>query len=154
MSAQSMPAARLMLRGTKVQYASGKVVTPKPIGLDDVLTEYVRLPEEARRAFLSVLSHSLTVDMRVALVDRPISDADAARAWQINEWLHQLTSCFHPQSTRDAEAEAELIRDIATISFRYGLEGAIGRAVAMAAGNTIGTGAKTHQRLASTSKTR
>ena len=128
---------RLILRGAKVQYASGKVVAPKPFDLDDVLARYVRLPDEPRRAFLSVFSHSLTVDMRVALLDRPISDADATRAWQINEWLHQLTSCFHPQSTRDASAEAELIRDIATVSFRYGLDAAVGRAVATAAGNTI-----------------
>ena len=127
----------LVLQGAKVQYASGKVVAPKPFDLDDVLARYIRLPDEARRAFLSVFSHSLTVDMRVALLDRPISDGDAARAWQINEWLHQLTSCFHPKSTRDASAEAELIRDIATVSFRYGLEAAIGRAVATAAGNTI-----------------
>ena len=128
---------RLILRGAKVQYASGKVVAPKPFDLDDVLARYVRLPDEARRAFLSVVSHSLTVDMRAALLDRPISDADAARAWQINEWLHQLTSCFHPQSTRDGSAEAELIRDIAMVSFRYGLEAAVGRAVATAAGNAI-----------------
>ncbi|HEX5454053.1 MAG TPA: hypothetical protein VFX06_09685 [Stellaceae bacterium] len=137
MSAQSADANRLMLRGAKVQYASGNVVEPKPFDLDDVLSQYVRLPEEARRAFLSIFSHSLTVDVRVALLDRPISDANAARAWQINEWLHQLTGCFHPQSTRDANAEAELIRDIATVSFRYGLERAVGRAVATAAGNTI-----------------
>jgi hypothetical protein len=123
-----------MLRGATVQYASGKVVVSKPFDLDDVLENYIQLPGETRRAFLSVFSHSLTVDMRAALLDRPISDAEAARAWQINEWLHQLTSCFHPQSTREAAAEAELLRDIATVSFRYGLEGAIGRAIAAAAG--------------------
>jgi len=139
MSAQPADGNRLMLKGAKVQYASGKVVASKPFDLDAVLAKYVRLPDEARRAFLSVVSHSLTVDMRVALLDRPISDTDAARAWQINEWLHQLTSCFHPRSTRDAEAEAELIRDIATASFRYGLERAIGRAVAKAAGNMLVT---------------
>ncbi len=139
MSARPADGNRLMLRGAKVQYANGKVVTPKPFDVDDVLAKYVRLPDEMRRAFLSVFSHSLTVDMRAALLDRPISDTDAARAWQINEWLHQLTSCFHPRSTRDADAEAELIRDIATESFRYGLERAIGRAVATAAGNTLVT---------------
>jgi hypothetical protein len=126
-----------MLRGAKVQYASGRVVTPRPFDLEDVLTKYVRLPDETRRAFLSIFVHSLTVDMRVALLDRPISDGDAARAWQINEWLHQLTSCFHPRSTRDADAEAQLIRDIVTESFHYGLGPALGRAVATAAGNTV-----------------
>ncbi|MGD9617690.1 MAG: hypothetical protein AB7H90_21455 [Alphaproteobacteria bacterium] len=137
MSAQPADTNRLMLKGAKVQHARGKTTAPKPFDLDDVLATYVRLSDEARRAFLSVFSHSLTVDMRAALLDRPISDVDAGRAWQINEWLHQLTSCFHPQSTRDAEAEAELIRDIATGSFRYGLEPAVGRAVATAAGNTL-----------------
>lgn len=120
MRARSAGANRLMLRSATTQYASGKVVAPKPFDLEDVLAKYVRLPDETRRAFLSTFSHSLTVDMRAALLDRPISDADAARAWQINEWLHQLTSCFHPQSTRDAAAEAELIRDIATVSFGMG----------------------------------
>jgi len=137
MKAQSADHSRLMLRGAKVQHASGKVVAPKPFDLEEVLAKYVLLPDETRRAFLSVFSHSLTVDMRVALLDRPISDIDATRAWQINEWLHQLTSCFHPHSSRDAAAEAELIRDIATVSFRYGLERAVGRAAATAAGNTI-----------------
>jgi hypothetical protein len=130
-------ADRLMLRGPQIQYSSGKTVTPRPFDLDGVLAEYVRLPESGRRAFLSVFSHSLTVDMRIALIDRPISEADADRAWRINEWLHQLTSCFHPESTRDASGEAQLIRDIATESFRLGLEGGVGRAVATAAGNTI-----------------
>lgn len=130
-------ADRLMLRGSKIQYNSGKIVTPPPFDLDDVLAEYARLSSDRRRAFLSVFSHSLTVDMRVALLDRPISDANADRAWQINEWLHQLTSCLHPQSTRDVTGEAELIHDIAADSFRLGLEGAVGRAVATAAGNSI-----------------
>ncbi len=126
---------RLMLRGSKVQYSSGKVVTPRPFDLEDVLAEYVRLPEDERRAFLSVFSHSLTVDMRVALLDRPIAEADANRAWQLNEWLHHLTSCFNPRSTWGTEGEAELIRNIAMGSFQHGLDAAVGRAVATAAGN-------------------
>lgn len=135
-------AVPLILRGPKVQHADGKVVTPQPFDLDEVLADYLRLSGEKRRAFLSILSHSLTVDMRTALLDRPVSEADADRAWRINEWLHQLTSCFHPRSTRDAAAEAELIRDIAAASFRYGLDGAIGRAVATAAGNTMASAKK------------
>ncbi len=127
---------RLMLRGPKVQYSSGKVVIPRPFDLEDVLAEYVRLPEDERRAFLSAFSHSLTVDMRVALLDRPISEADANRAWQLNEWLHHLTSCFSPRSTWGTAGEAELIRNIAMGSFQLGLDAAVGRAVATAAGNT------------------
>ena len=127
----------LMLRGPRVQYASGKIVTPKPFDLDDVLVDYRHLSEDKRRVFLSVLSHSLTVDMRVALLDRPVADVEADRAWQINEWLHHLTSCFNPVSSWGPDGEAELIRNIAIGSFRLGLEGAVGRAVAAAAGNTI-----------------
>ena len=128
---------RLMLRGSSVQYPSGKVVTPKPFDLDNVLTNYVSQPEDVRRAFLSVFSHSLTVDMRVALIDRPILDLHADRAWQINEWLHHLTSCFDPDSHWGADGEAQLIRDIAAGSFRLGLDRAVGRAVATAAGNVM-----------------
>lgn len=130
-------ASRIMLRGSTVQYGNGKTVVPPPFDLDGVLAEYVRATADQRRMFLSVFAHSLTVDMRIALLDRPISEADADRASQINEWLHQLTSCFHPQSTRDAVGEAELIRNIAVDSFRLGLEGGVGRAVATAAGNSI-----------------
>jgi hypothetical protein len=137
MSTHTADTERLMLRGPKVQYSSGKIVTPRPFDLEDVLAKYLRLSEDARRAFLSIFAHSLTVDLRVALLDRPVSEADADRAWQINEWLHQLTSCFSPRSSRDAIGEAELIRDIAIGSFRHGLDAAIGRAVATAAGNTI-----------------
>ena len=137
MNARHNDTGRVMLQGPSVQYSSGKIVTPRPFDLDNVLSEFIRLPGDERRAFLSIFAHSLTVAMRTALLDRPVSEADADRAWQINEWLHQLTSCCSPRSTRDAEGEAELIRDIATGSFRHGLDAAIGRAVATAAGNTI-----------------
>jgi hypothetical protein len=126
-----------MLRGPKVQYSSGKVVTPRAFDLDYVLAEFVQLPEEVRGSFLSILAHSLTVDMRVALLDRPISETDAGKAWQLNEWLHHLTSCLNPDRRWGAQSEAELIRSIALESFRLGLEGAVGRAVATAAGNAI-----------------
>ena len=126
-----------MLRGPKVQYSSGKVVTPRPFDLDGVLVDFVRLPEEARANFLGIFAHSLTVDIRASLIDRPVSGADADRAWHINEWLHQLTSCLTPKQRRGGEGEAELIRAIAAASFLYGLDAAIGRAVATAAENTI-----------------
>lgn len=127
----------VMLHGPKVQYASGEVAAPQPFDLEDVLAGYARLSAEKRRAFLSILAHSLTVDMRVALIDRPISAEDTDRAWQLNEWLHHLTSCFDPGAAWGAEAESELIRSMATGSFRLGLDTAIGRAVATAAGNTM-----------------
>jgi hypothetical protein len=133
---------RVRLRGPSVQYSSGKVVTPRPFDLEDVLAEFVRLPEDARGAFLSIVAHSLTVDMRVALLDRPIADKEADRAWRLNEWLHQLTSSLNPCSQRGAEGETELLRSIATASFLYGLEAAIGRAIATAAGNTVASAKK------------
>jgi hypothetical protein len=142
MNTHVQEASPLMLLGPKVQYADGKVVTPKPFDLDHVLVDYLQLSEDKRRAFLSIFSHSLTVDMRVALLDRPISDANADRAWQINEWLHHLTSCFNPTSAWRAEVEAELIRNIAIGSFRHGLDGAVGRAVATAAGSVMASAKK------------
>jgi len=126
-----------MLRGPKVQYGDGRIVTPRSFDLEDVLTEFLRLSEDARGDFLGIFSHSLTVDIRIALLDRPVSDADADRAYQVNEWLHQLTSCLTPRQRRGAEGEAQLLRDIAIGSQRIGMEGAIGRAVATAAGNTF-----------------
>jgi hypothetical protein len=130
------PSDRLMLRGSKVQYSDGKIESPRLFDLDNVLTKYARLPDAERLAFLSVFSHSLTVDMRAALLDRPVSEANARRAWQLNEWLHHLTSCFNPRSSWGIKGEAQLLRDIATDSFRHGLDGAVGRGIATAAGST------------------
>ena len=137
MSARHGDKSRLMLRGPKVQYSSGKVMTPRPFDLDDVLAEFIRLPEEARASFLSILAHSFTVDMRATLLDRPVAGADVDRAWRLNEWLHQLTACLDPRHRRGAAGEAELIRDIAVEAFRSGLDAAVGRAVVTAAGNDI-----------------
>jgi hypothetical protein len=137
MSTHQIAAERVMLRGPKVQDSNGKVVTPRPFDLEGVLSEFVGLTEEARADFLGIFAHGLTVEIRVALLDHPVPDAEADRAYQVNEWLHQLTSCLTPKQRRGADGEAELIRNIAVSSFRYGLEAAVGRAVATAAGNTI-----------------
>jgi hypothetical protein len=96
------------------------------------------LPKSGRAEFLSAFAHSLTVDIRAALLDRPVADDDAARAYQVNEWLHQLTSCLNPRHRRSAKGEAELLNDIATDSIQHGLERAVGRAIA--AGNTACVG--------------
>ena len=143
MSISDTALGRIELRGPKIQYASGRVTTPRPFDLDDVLAEFVQLPDNGRASFMSILAHSFTVDLRATLLDRPISEVEADKAWQLNEWLHQLTSCLDPDQRWSADSEAQLIRNIATDSFRHGLEMAVGRAIATATGNTI-TPARKH----------
>jgi len=123
------PMQSVMLPAPPVQYGDGKIVTSPAFNLEDVLADFLRLQERARSEFLSIFAHSLTVDMRAALLDRPVSEKDAEKAYQINEWLHQLTSSLNPTHSRGVAEEAGLIRDIAAESFRYGLEGGVGRAV-------------------------
>lgn len=123
---------RITLPAPRTQYANGDIVESPPIDLERVLTDFMSLSEPDRAEFLSAFAHSLTVDIRVALFDRPVADGDAARAYQVNEWLHQLTSCLNPRNRRGAKGEAELLGDIAVDAFRHGLERAVGRAITAA----------------------
>ncbi len=123
---------RIKLPGPRTQYANGDVVESPPIDLERILTDFLERSEAGRAEFLSAFAHSLTVDIRAALFDRPVADDDAARAYQVNEWLHQLTSCLSPRNRRGAKGEAELLSDIAADSFRHGLERAVGRAITAA----------------------
>jgi len=125
------------LRGASVQYKSGRVVTPPPLDLEGLLADFERLDEEARVAFMCVLAHNLTVEIRALLFDRPVSGSDLDRVYQINEILHQLTSCVNPRSRRSAAGDTELVRAIIDDSQLYGLEAQIGRALATAAGSTL-----------------
>ena len=129
--------AKPVLRGPKVQYPDGRVVTPPPLDLERILTDLERLEESERVAFLCIVAHSLTVDIRALLLDRPVSDRDLDRISKINEFLHQLTSSVNPQHRRTPSGDAELVRAIVESSYLYGLEAAVGRALATAAGNTI-----------------
>jgi len=131
-------AAKPVLRGPKVQYPDGRVVTPPPLDLERILADLERLEDSERVAFLCIIAHSLTVDIRALLLDRPVSDRDLDRVNHVNEFLHQLTSCVNPWQRRSASGDAELVRAIIDTSYLYGLEAAAGRALAAAAGNTIG----------------
>jgi len=131
-------AAKPVLRGPKVQYPDGRVVTPPPLDLERILADLERLEDSERVAFLCIIAHSLTVDIRALLLDRPVSDRDLDRVNHVNEFLHQLTSCVNPWQRRSASGDAGLVRAIIDTSYLYGLEAAAGRALATAAGNTIG----------------
>jgi hypothetical protein len=92
------------------------------------------LENDARVAALCVLAHSLTVDARAILVDRPLSDTSLDRLQRINEFLHQLTGYLNPSKRRPArpDEDVELVRAIADSSERYGLELALHRALVTA----------------------
>jgi hypothetical protein len=102
-----------------------------------VLTELEAAENDTRVAFLCILAHSLTVDIRAALLDRPVSDADADRAFRVNEWLHQLTSCVNPAKPRNPAGDAELVRAIVESAELWGLQAAVQRGISTAAGTTI-----------------
>lgn len=123
------------LRGATVQYEDGRAIKPAPLDVDQILADLEASGDEERRAFLCTLAHNLTVETRVLLFDRPVPEFDLDRAYQINELLHQLTSCVHPRHGRSAAGDAQLVRDIIDGSYLYGLEGAVGRALATAAAN-------------------
>ncbi len=82
-------------------------------------------------------AHDLTVAIRAMLVDRPISDADLDKVEQINETLHQLTSCVNPGKQWSAHDEGLLLRAIVEGSFAYDVDQWVGHALAVAAGRTI-----------------
>src|SRR3954453_18857338 len=123
------------LYGPKVQYADGTVIPGEVLDSEGILAAFERLEAEARRAFLCVFAHDLTVAIRALLFDRPILEADLDRVYKINEFLHQLTSCANPDQTWSARDEAELLRAIIEASFSYDLDRWVGHALAVAAGN-------------------
>jgi hypothetical protein len=131
------------LRGANVQYADGRIVIAEPLDVERILADLERLDDRERNAFLCVLAHNLTVEIRALLFDRPVSEQNLGRAYQINESLHQLTGCMNPNHHRSAAGDAELVRAIIESSYQYGLDRAIGRAVATAARRLIAN-AKEH----------
>lgn len=62
--------------------------TPSP---DDALQWFTSLPQLARGAFLSALSHNLTVAARSFFNALEPAKSDAVRARVVNELLHQVT---------------------------------------------------------------
>jgi hypothetical protein len=126
--------AKRVLRGATAQYSDGRAVKPVPLNSDRILAELERLDDDARRDFLCTFAHGLTVEIRVLLLDRPVLEADLDRVYQINESLHQLTSCANPDSAWPVGDQIALVRAIIDSSDLYGLRSAIGRALAPAAG--------------------
>jgi len=127
------------LYGPTIQYADGKVVPGRPVDVEQVLTQFEHLDGDARSAFLCIIAHDLTVAIRSIVFDAPVTEAGVDRVKWINESLHRLTSCINPHKRWSAHDEAMLIRGIIENSFDHGFDGWIGRALAVAAGNTIGT---------------
>jgi hypothetical protein len=126
------------LYGPTVQYADGRTVRGKPVDVDRVLEQFEHLDCDARRAFLCIIAHDLTVAIRSIVFDPPVTETGLDRVKAINESLHQLTSCVNPYKRWSAHDEVLLIRGIVDSSFEHGFDSWIGRAVAVAAGNTIG----------------
>jgi hypothetical protein len=129
----SKPAKRLY--GPTVQYADGKVVSGQPLDVGSILAAFERSDTEARKAFLCAFAHDLTVAIRAILFDKPVSEADLDRVNEINESLHQLTSCINPRKQWSAHDEALLLQAIVEGSFAHGLDRWIGHALALAAGD-------------------
>jgi hypothetical protein len=135
MSTVGNAVARPPLRGACIQYADGTVVTPPPLDVERILEGLQRRDDVSRSAFLCVFAHSLTVDVRAILLDRPVSETDLDRISHLNEFLHQLTSCVNPRQRRAAAGDVELVRAIIESSYLYELTPAVGRALSTAAGN-------------------
>jgi hypothetical protein len=126
------------LYGPTVRYADGTLVKGPPLHTQEILTAFAQLDPDARRAFLSVFAHDLTVAIRALLLDRPVAEADLDRVWKINEFMHQLTSCANPRESWSARDSAALVGDIIETSFGYDLDRWVGHALAIAAGSVIG----------------
>lgn len=126
------------LYGPTVQYADGTVVPGQPINVNHVLYQFEHLGAEARSAFLCIIAHDLTVAIRSIVFDEPVTPPSLDFLKWINELLHQLTSCVNPYKRWPAHDEAMLIRGIIENSFEHGFDAWVGRALAAAAGNTVG----------------
>ncbi|MFZ3235640.1 MAG: hypothetical protein WA417_07030 [Stellaceae bacterium] len=123
------------LYGPTVQYADGKVVPGRPLDVESIIAEFEQSETAARNAFLCAFAHDLTVAVREILFDRPVSEADIDKVKEINESLHQLTSCLNPRKHWSAYDEALLLQAIVEGSFAHDLDRWIGHALALAAGN-------------------
>ena len=131
------PSARRRLRRPSIQCSDGKIVTPPPLDVERVLADLERLDARERAAFLCIFAHDLTVGIRSMLLDRPVPEADLDRAYRLNEYLHQLTSCVNPTKRWSVPDEVALVRALVESSYRYGLESSVGSALAKATGNAV-----------------
>jgi len=130
--------AATRLCGPTVHYSDGTVVRGEKLNVERILVEVEQSDAEARSAFLCAFAHDLTVAIRALLFDRPVSDADLDRVQDLNESLHQLTSCVNPRKRWSAHDEVLLLRAIVEGSFVNGLDKWVGHALATAAGTGFG----------------
>jgi hypothetical protein len=130
-------ALRRPLPGPTVQYSDGRIVTPRPLNVERILTNFEGLDTQERAAFLCIFAHDLTVEIRSALLDRPVHEADLDRVNRLNEYLHQLTSCVNPAKRWSVRDEVTLVRALVESSYQYGLQSAVGSALAKAARNAM-----------------
>jgi hypothetical protein len=126
------------LYGPTIQYSDGTLVPGEPLDVDRILAGFEQSGAEARRVFLCAFAHDLTVAIRALLFDRPVSDADLDRVQDLNESLHQLTSCANPQREWSAHDQALMIGAIIEGSFANGLDKWVGHALATASGTGFG----------------
>jgi hypothetical protein len=122
-----------LLYGPTVQYADGRTVAGRALDVESIIAAFERGDAEGRRAFWSVFAHDLTVAVRVILDDQPVSDLGLEKLKEINETLHQLTSCVNPRSKWSPRDEGLLLRAIIDSSFVHDLDRWIGHALALAA---------------------
>jgi hypothetical protein len=126
------------LYGPTVEYADGTVVPGKPLDVNGILDRFQRSQPEERRAFLCFFAHDLTVAIRALIFDRPVSETDLDRVQDLNESLHQLTSCANPRKRWSAHDQALMLRAVIESSLDRGLEHWVGHALAVAAGAGFG----------------
>jgi len=117
------------LYGPKVQHTDGTVVPGKPLDLEHILADFVRLDAGDRAAVLSILAHDLTVGIRSILFDPPVSESGIECAKWMNEALHRLTACVNPRHRWSVDDEVSLIRRIVESSFRHKFEFWVGAAL-------------------------
>jgi hypothetical protein len=122
------------LRPPSVQFSDGRVETPPPLDIERILADLERLDSQERASFLCIFSHDLTVQIRSVLIDRPVPEDDLDRVNRLNEYLHQLTSCANPTNRWSVRDQVALVRALIESCYLYGLEYAVGSALAKASG--------------------
>jgi|SRR3954453_17093862 len=128
-----------ILYGPTVQHSDGTLVSGEPLNVEEILAGFEQSDTEARSAFVCAFAHDLTVAIRALLLDKPVSHADLDRVQDLNESLHQLTSCANPRQRWSAHDQMLLLRAIVDGSFGNDLDQWVGHALATAAGTGFGS---------------
>jgi hypothetical protein len=120
-----------ILYGPTIQYPDA--MPGQPLDIEPILSAFEQADTDVRRAFLCGFAHDLTVAVRVLLLDRPVPESDLDRVWEINEFMHQLTSCANPRGIWSASDSAKLLRAIIDTAFQWNLDRYVGHALGVAA---------------------